>query len=312
MRNSLTKTTGRAPLTAISSANNSFAKSATMTQRSAKPSIARLSTSSNGQSILRPGSAKPQQNTDRKFSVLSSKPSSHEEISPELLELSNKNKPEVAIASSRVEDKIIGFQIAKNDSNLNTLEANVLIKDHESCYKKQQELMDKFKTENEVQNQDIANLRSEISRWKEISAKSDAEILDLKGKNLSINNSSNNQEDTIVNLRREILLLQRKVENSHEVVANSQMDSIKLKREILNLKGEMEELRALAVKEKNEKEQFWSQLQDESKKHKELTDKNVRFKDESRNLIQLIENMRDEIKELRVSNEEALKFIQNK
>jgi chromosome segregation ATPase len=187
-----------------------------------------------------------------------------------------------------------------------------LVKDHESCYEKQKELVAQFKAENDLQGEDIAKLRAEVSRWKEAVTRSDAEILALKEKNLGLAGAGALQETLVGSLRREILLMQRKVETGHEDSAFSQLEVIRLRREICELKGELEELRAAGAREKAEKEAYFGQLQEESRKHHSIVDANIRFREEGKNLVLLIENMKDEMRNLRTSNEEALKFIMNK
>ena len=187
-----------------------------------------------------------------------------------------------------------------------------LTSNHEQCFERQRELVSQFKTESEVQNSDITKLRSEIGRWKETLAHAEAEVVSLKEKNLSLNNSNMTQDATIIGLRREILLLQRKIEAGHEGAALGQLDAIKLRRELAELKGDAEELKAAVAKERTEKEAFWAQVQEETRKIQALQESNARFKEESRGLVSLVEKMRDEMKLLRASNEEALKYIMHK
>jgi chromosome segregation ATPase len=212
----------------------------------------------------------------------------------------------------KTENQNIGSESLKQSNANNVSEINVLIKDHESCFEKQRELVSQFKTENEMQAEDISKLRSEISRFKETIAKSENEIVCFKEKNQELSKLNTTQDENILGLRREILLLQRKIENCHEQVSHSQIDEIKLKREISNLKGEREELKAVLLKEKAEKQTFWQQLQEETNRYQGLTDTSTKFKDESRTYVQLIERMRSEIQSLKSSNEQALKFILNK
>lgn len=197
-------------------------------------------------------------------------------------------------------------------NNLRTSELQFMMKDHEKCLEKQRELMTQFKLENEMQSDDITKLRNEISKWKEMVAKSEADIIALKERNLALNNTNLEQDGTILNLRREIILLQRKYETCHESVAMSQLDLIKLKRDVVTIKGENEELRATILKEKTEKEAFWNQLKEENRKYQSLLETNSQFKEESKAFVQLVERMRDEIKSLRQSNEDALRFIMDK
>jgi len=307
----MTKST-RGPLTALSNSTNTVFKASQSVQKTTKSTLpSRQTAPVLKSSTLRPNSAKPS---------IFGKPAETKPVTkPETTTISpvqekQESPKQVFELLSQVQNQEDTFKSTgfKHENNSKLSEVNILIKDHESCFDKQRELVAQFKTENEMLSEDIGKLRGEISRWKESFAQSQSEVVGLKERNQGLIMHQHLNDETILNLRREVLLLQRKIECSHDAVAQTQLESIKLKREISELKGDSEEFRSQIAKERAEKEGFWTQLQEENRKYQALLDSNTRYKEESRSLVQLVEKMRDEIRVLRNSNEEALKFIMNK
>jgi chromosome segregation ATPase len=305
---------GRGPLTALSNSTNTVFKASQSVQKNSKPiAVASRQTAPPLKpSTLRPSSVK---------TTTGSKPtepapvSNSEPVAASPIQENQGSPKQVFELLSQVQNTVESFnpnpvKEYQKDSRLS--EVNILIKDHENCFEKQRELVAQFKTENQMRAEDLSRLRAEVSRWKETFAQSEAEIVTLKERNQGLVSQHNSNDDNILTLRREVLLLQRKIECSHDAVAQSELETIKLKREISELKGESEELRSQIAKDRAEKEAFWSQLQEENKKYQALLDSNNRYKEESKALMNLVEKMRDEIRMLRNSNEEALRFVMNK
>lgn len=311
MRNSMSKPT-RGPLTALTNSTNTVFKASQSVQKNSKPALpSRQTAPPLKPSTLRPNSAKPSTLSKPAEPAPVAQP---EPIITSPIQEKQGSPKQVFELLSQVHNTEDPFKsnAFKDEKDPRLSEVNVLIKDHESCFEKQRELVAQFKTENEMRAEDISKLRSEISRWKQTFAHSEAEVVNLKERNQGLINQHSLNDDNILNLRREVLLLQRKIECSHDAVAQTQLETIKLKREISELKGESEELRSQITKERAEKETFWNQLQEENKKYQTLLDSNTKYREESRSLMQLVEKMRDEIRVLRNSNEEALKFVMNK
>jgi hypothetical protein len=309
MKSSIGKTTTtRAPLSTIKPSTNTLTKSSAPPQKDSKVVAAPRTTVPSKIS-----STNSQVNTKREsiaketMMVQDSTLLSQNELREQLN--SDSVEKEMALGQKPVEEIGRPSQVLMRGSQATPSNVDVIIKDHELCFEKQKEVIAHLKTENDVQSEDIIKLRVEVSRWKEALAKSDAEIAAQRERAQFATSHQSVQEETILNLRREILLLQKKNEGSHDYYAQQQIDSIKLRREICELKGEREELKALLTRERNEKEAFWQQLQDERRKQHSLLESSSKFKEENRALELLIEKMRDELQALRVSNEEVLKHL---
>lgn len=309
MKNSLAKTTTtRAPLSAIKTSTNTLVKSSAQALKDSKPVIApRSSIPSKNTTVPSQVNTKRESTAKDPITAQSSGLLSQNDIAEPLSnDFADK---EMIQQQNPVEESVRETIQIKKDFQGNQSNVDVIIKDHESCFEKQKELIAQLKTENDVQSEDIVKLRGEISRWKEALGKSEAEITALKEKTQMASSHHSTQEEVILGLRREIILLQKKNEGSHDFYAQQQFESIKLRREICDLKGEREEMRALLARERNEKEAFWQQLQDEKRKQQSLVESSSRFKEENRALELLIEKMREELQALRVSNEEVLKHL---
>lgn len=304
MKNSsIRSTTTRAPLSTIKPSNNSLVKHPAQGLKDSKPVVApRASVTA------KPNPPLLQSNTKRES--IQKVP-----ITSQSTNLFSQNDIIDQQNSDFADNEVVQHKPVENvtkdtrESQLNQSNVDVIINDHEICFEKQKELIGQLKTENDVQSEDMVKLRVEISRWKEALAKSDAEIAVMKEKNQTFGIQQSGQDEVIMNLRREIVLLQKKNESNHDIYTQQQFESIKLRREICELKGQREELRAVLTRERNEKEGFWQQLQDEQRRQKGLLESSSKFKEENRALELLIEKMREELHALRVSNEEVLKHL---
>ena len=185
-------------------------------------------------------------------------------------------------------------------------------KDHEKCFDRQKELVSQFRAENELQKAETERLRVEVGRLKLEISKGEVEVNEWKDRMSGRKTELEGTEVQVQNLRREIIMLNKKVENCHEEVTKAQLETMKAEREKESLKDEIANLRTSLAKERAEKERYWNQVQEEKSRRSELNETNGKLKDEGKGLYELVERLTEEMKQLRTSNEEALKMIVNK
>ena len=182
-------------------------------------------------------------------------------------------------------------------------------KDHEKCFERQKDLVVQFRTEQELQQEEAARLRAEVTRLKLELAKGDSEAGEWRERLLGRKTELEGSEAQQQQLRKELMLLAKKLEAGHAEVTKAQLELVKAGREKEALRGELAEVEGGLARERADKERYWAQLQEERVRRAELGENNGKLKDEGRGLYELVERLREEMRQLRASNEAALKLI---
>jgi hypothetical protein len=302
MKNSISKPVNRMPLAPISSFAKSIKKNGVPSLNIAKfPLTSRNTLLAERGSLVRP-------NSERLLSVC--EPMKSPDIQNEYGLMPTKQSQTIGLAGKF--GKFSSFDHrSSSKENFQILSARSLVSDHSDCLEKQKEVASNFSKENQVQVQYILRLNKEVSVMRENCGEFQAEIIKMNSKNMIFEQEAASKDSQILDLRREILFLHKKLESGYEQLATGRLELSTHKTDCSALTQDIEDLKIQIENVKKEKENIWSQLQGEIKPKYKNSREWSAIHPHDFSLIRLIECMTEEIKMLKSSNQQILALISN-
>ena len=197
-------------------------------------------------------------------------------------------------------------------TKVKTIDQQILNRDHQKCIERQNALIEKFRTENEEQLEKVTQVQREKEDQIIVCKSIQDELSRTKLRNKQLSDKQSEKLDLVTALKREIALLQKKQSVSQENTQDTLFNFNKLKTEHASLKEGNAEMQRLILQEKSEKERIWLEIREQTDRYQELLVSGNGHRESNADLINKIQNLQNEMKELKNKNHETLNFIQNK
>ena len=196
--------------------------------------------------------------------------------------------------------------------NPKSIDQQILDRDHQKCVERQNLLIEKFRTENEEQESKVAQIQREKEDQVLLCKAIQEDLSKFKLRNKQLQDRQSEKLETIAALKREVNTLQKKHAVSQENTQDTLFNFNKLKSEYMTIKESNSEMRKSILQEKSEKERIWLEIREQSDKYQEMLISGSKHREKNADLINKIQNLQNEMKELKNKNSETLNFIQNK
>ena len=232
----------------------------------------------------------------------------NEEHQKQQIEIKNENTSSNKVVSFVAPTE--NYSTLDKTLKMSSIDQQILGRDHQKCNEKYTELIQKFKEENEDQQNQISEIKVEKAQQIAVHQEIISKIKGCQEVIKSLNNKHSEKAETISSIKREIAELQKRQMVSNEYTFDTQNNFDKMKKELAAIKIENSEMRKSTQNEKTKKDEIWNQLREQSNTYQDLLTKNSQNKEVCSELIIKIENLQSEMRELKQKNHEALKKIQ--
>lgn len=171
------------------------------------------------------------------------------------------------------------------------------------------DLLKELKEENHKLSMADLKLKSDYSRIKEQNQYLETENIMYKEKLTNEKNQNELKEGKISQLRRDKGELERKLDELERMRAEKEKEKFKDVLEVRQKEEEISNMKEKLTYEREEKQRYMKDLQNELERNSRLQLDNEKLKVEGRGLVELIENLKHELQILKRNNEETLTFI---